>query len=167
MKIREMAVFSMLGALAFCSKLLMEFAPNIHFLGMFTMLFAVTYRKKGLIPLCVALVLIAVFYGGIWWIPYWYIFPLQFAVTLLLPKNMPKKVAVPVYMAVSGLFGLAFGALYAPFEALVRGFNLQATLTWIAFGFPYDILHAIGNAGAAIFLLPLSELLRKLEKHSA
>ncbi len=169
LSVREMAVFAMLGALAFCSKLLMEFAPNIHFLGMFTMLFAIAYRKKGLIPMFLFIFLIGLYYGfGVWWVPYLYLFPLLFLVTLLLPKTMPRKVAVPVYMAVCGLFGLAYGTLYAPFEALVRGFNLQATLTWIAFGFPYDIVHAVGNVAAAALLVPLAELLCKLEKkHSA
>ncbi len=164
LSVREMAIFAMLGAIAFCSKILMEFAPNIHFLGMFTMLFAITYRGKGLIPLAVALGLIGLFGGGIWWIPYLYLFPILFGITLLLPKNMPKKLAIPVYMAVCGLFGLLFGILYAPFEAVVRGFSWQAMLTWISFGLPYDILHAIGNTAAAALLVPLSELLLKLEK---
>ncbi len=165
LSVREMAVFAMLGALAFCSKLLMEFAPNIHFLGMFTMLFAIVYRLKGMIPMFIFIFLIGFFYGfNVWWIPYLYLFPLLFFLTLLLPQTMPKKVAVPVYMALCGLFGLSYGVLYAPFEAIVRGFSLQAMLTWIAFGFPYDVLHAVGNVAAASLLVPLAELLRKLEK---
>ena len=48
-----MTVFSMLGALLFCSKLLMEWAPNIHFVAMFIITFTLVYRTKALIPLYV------------------------------------------------------------------------------------------------------------------
>lgn len=34
--IREMAVFAMLGALMYASKMIMEVAPNVHLLGVFT-----------------------------------------------------------------------------------------------------------------------------------
>lgn len=33
--IREMAVFAMLGALMYASKMIMEVAPNVHLLGVF------------------------------------------------------------------------------------------------------------------------------------
>lgn len=45
---REIAVFGMLGAVMFASKLLMEFAPNIHLLGTFIVAFTVVYRRKAL-----------------------------------------------------------------------------------------------------------------------
>ena len=48
---REIAVFAMLGALMYASKLLMELAPNIHLLGVFTIAFTVVYRKKALYPI--------------------------------------------------------------------------------------------------------------------
>ena len=34
--IREMAVFAMLGALMYASKMIKEVAPNVHLLGVFT-----------------------------------------------------------------------------------------------------------------------------------
>lgn len=48
--IREMAVFAMLGALMYASKMIMEVAPNVHLLGVFTIAFTVVYRKKHCIP---------------------------------------------------------------------------------------------------------------------
>ena len=53
--VREMTVFSMLGAILFCSKLLMEWAPNIHFVAMFIITFTLVYRAKALIPVLVPL----------------------------------------------------------------------------------------------------------------
>ena len=44
--VRETAVFGMLGAVMYASKMIMEVAPNIHLLGVFTIAFTVVYRKK-------------------------------------------------------------------------------------------------------------------------
>ena len=67
----EISVFSMLGAIMYCSKLILEWAPNIHLLGMFTMAFTLVYRKKALIPIYVFVLLLGVLNGfNGWWIPY-------------------------------------------------------------------------------------------------
>ena len=162
---REIVVFAMLGCITFLSKLLMEWAPNIHLVGMFIMVFTLVYRKKALIPLYAYVLLTGIYYGfNTWWIPYLYIWTVLWAVTMLLPKNMPKKVAVPVYMAVCGLHGLCYGILYAPAQALMYGLGLKGMIAWIIAGFPFDALHGLGNLAAAVLIVPLAELLRKLEK---
>ena len=43
---RETVVFAMLGAVMYASKVVMEFAPNIHLLGALTIAYTVVYRKK-------------------------------------------------------------------------------------------------------------------------
>ena len=48
--VRETAVFAMLGALMYASKMIMEVIPNVHLLGMFIVAFTVVYRKKALYP---------------------------------------------------------------------------------------------------------------------
>ena len=164
LSVREMAVFALLGAIMFLSKILMEFLPNIHMLGMFTMLYTIVYRKKALIPIYVFVLLEGVFAGfSMWWIPYLYIWTVLWGVTMLLPKNMPVRIATPVYMAVCGLHGLSYGTLYAPFQALVFGYNLKGTLAWIASGLPWDVVHMVGNIVLGSLILPLSKLLIKLE----
>jgi len=42
---REIAVFSMLGALMYASKVLMEVAPNVHLIGVFIIAITMVYRK--------------------------------------------------------------------------------------------------------------------------
>ena len=161
--VKEIAVFSMLGAVMFISYLLMEWAPNIHFLGMFTVTFTVVYRKKALIPIYLYVLLTGLIYGfNTWWYPYLYIWTVLWGVTMLLPRDMKKAVAVPVYVIVCALHGLCFGLLYAPFQALVFGLNFKGTLAWIAAGLPFDALHCAGNAVAGFLILPLSQLLKKL-----
>lgn len=154
----------MLGAIMFLSKLLMEWAPNIHFLGMFTMTYTLVYRKKALIPLYIYILLNGVYAGfNAWWIPYLYIWTVLWGVTMLLPRNMPRRAAVPVYSAVCALHGLLFGTLYAPAQALMFGLGPKATLAWIIAGLPWDVLHAFGNLAASLLIVPLTALLRRLE----
>lgn len=165
---REMAVFAMLGTIMFLSKLLMEWAPNIHFLGMFTMTYTIVYRKKALIPLYVYVMLNGIYAGfNLWWVPYLYIWTVLWGVTMLLPRSMPNKIAVPVYMAVCGLHGLLFGTLYAPAQALFFGLSFKGMIAWIAAGLPWDAIHGLGNLAAGLLIVPLSTLLRKLEALSA
>ena len=75
--VREITVFAMLGAVMFAGKKLVEWIPNVHPATMLTMVYTLAYRKKGIIPVIVYLVLETVFTGGITWlVPYYYIFPL-------------------------------------------------------------------------------------------
>ena len=68
---REMVTFAMLGTLMFCSKLAMEALPNIHLLGMLTMVYTLVYRKKALIPIYIYVILNGAFSGfNLWWVPY-------------------------------------------------------------------------------------------------
>ena len=143
----------------------MEWAPNIHLLGMLTMAYTLTYRKKALIPIYVYVLLQGAFAGfALWWIPYTYIWTILWGVTMLLPKNMPPKIAVPVYMGVCALHGLSFGVLYAPAQAIMYGLNWKGMIAWIAAGLPFDVIHGVGNLVLGSLVLPLSRTLTKLEK---
>lgn len=162
--ISEMTVFSMLGALMYCSKVIMEWAPNIHPLGMLTMVYTLAYRVKGLIPIYVYVFLNGLFAGfAVWWIPYLYLWAVLWGMTMLLPKNMPEPVAAIVYPLVCGLHGILFGTLYAPAQALLFGLNFQQMLAWIVAGLPWDAVHCAGNVIAGILVLPLTTLLRRID----
>lgn len=158
-----MVVFAMLGTLMFCSKIIMEVLPNIHLLGMFTMVFTIAFRKKALIPIYIYVLLNGLYAGfTIWWIPYLYVWTILWGVTMLLPKKMPKKFACVVYPLVCALHGIAFGALYAPAQALLFGLDFNQMVAWILAGLPWDTLHGVGNFFVGILIIPLSDLLIKL-----
>lgn len=162
--VREMAVFSMLGALMFASKMLMEVAPNIHLLGVFTIAFTVVYRAKALYPIYIYVLLNGIFAGfGTWWIPYLYIWAVLWGITMLLPKKMPKPVAVVVYSLVNALHGYGFGILYAPAQALLFGLNFKGMVAWIIAGFPFDIIHGTSNLICGLLIVPIVLILRKME----
>lgn len=164
-RVRDMCVFAMLGTVMFLSKLLMEWAPNIHFLGMLTMTYTLVYRRRALIPIYVNVLLTGVYAGfNVWWIPHLYLWTVLWGVTMLLPRNMPKRVAIPVYMLVCALHGLAYGMLYAPAQALFFGYSFKQMLLWIATGLPWDAVHGLGNLAAGTLIVPMRDLLWRLEK---
>lgn len=160
-----MVLFAMLGTVLFCSKIIMEVLPNIHLLGMLTMTYTVVFRKKALIPIYVYVVINGLYAGfAMWWLPYLYIWTILWAITMLLPKRMPRKVKVVVYPIVCCLHGMAFGMLYAPVQAVMYGMNFESMVAWIIAGLPWDLLHGLGNLFAGMFIVPLSELLERLTK---
>lgn len=163
-KTRRMIVLAMLGTLTFLSKLVLAWAPNIHLVGMLTMAYTIVYRKYALIPIYIFVMLDGLYQGfSLWCMPYLYIWTILWAVTMLLPRNMPLRVALPVYTAVCALYGLSFGTLYSPAHALLMGLSFKSTLAWIAAGLPYDALHAVGNLAAGTLILPVTAIIRKCD----
>lgn len=159
----ELAVFPMLATIMFCSKLLMEALPNIHMVGMLCMLYTVIFRVKALIPIYLYVFLTGLYVGfDVWWIPYIYIWTLLWAITMLLPKNMPRAAATVVYSIVCGLHGFLYGTLYAPVQAMFFGFDFNQTVAWIISGIPFDILHGVGNLIFGCFVYPLAQIIRKI-----
>ena len=163
--LRHVTVFAMLGAIQFLSKQVLEFLPNIELVSTLTMVYTLVYRKQALIPIFVFIFLEGALAGfNLWWYPYLYLWPYLWAMTMLLPKRLPPRWQVPVYAGVCMLFGLAYGTLYAPFQSLVfLGGDLKKTLIWIANGLRWDVYHALGNLAFGTLIVPLSQLLRKLE----
>ena len=126
---KEMAVFSMLGAVMYASKMIMEIAPNIHLLGVFTIAFTVVYGKKALYPIYIYVLLNGAFCGfAAWWVPYLYLWTVLWGAVMMLPKKIPDKVKPLVYMVLCAMHGFLFGTLYAPAQALLYGLSLKATI---------------------------------------
>ena len=162
--VKEVAIFGMLGALMYASKMMMEIFPNIHLIGVFIVAMTVVYRKKALYPLYIFVFVTGLFSGfATWWLPYLYIWTVLWAMAMLIPKNLPKKVAPIVYMSVCALHGMIYGILYAPTQALIFGLDFKATLTWIAAGLPWDGIHAASNFICGLLIVPIITVLRRAE----
>ncbi len=161
----ELALFAILGAIMFCSKLLMEFLPNIHLLGTLTMVYTILFRAKALVPIYVYVAL-CVLYAGFspWCLFHLYVWAVLWGVTMLLPRRMPRWLAMAVYPTVCALHGLAYGTLCAPAQALVYGFDLPQMMAWIVAGLPFDLLHGVGNLLTGLLIIPLTRLLERLRQ---
>ena len=156
-------MFAMLGTIMFVSKIAMEALPNIHLLGMLTIAYTAVVRTKALIPIYIYVFLNGLFAGfNMWWIPYLYIWTVLWGLAMLIPQKSPKAVKLVLFPLLCALHGFAFGALYAPVQALIAHFTFEQTLAWIAAGFTFDIIHGIGNFTVGLFAVPLSSLLARI-----
>ena len=165
-KLVDLLVFTMLGVIMLISKLLMEALPNFHLIGTLITAYTIVYRKDALKPIYIFVMLFGLVYSfGIWWIPYLYIWTILWAMVMLLPKNMKPKVAVPVYMIISGLHGLLYGTLYAPAQALLYGYDFKTMVAWIIAGLPFDAMHCVGNVVLGLLIIPIATALRKFHKY--
>jgi len=165
---KEVAVFGMLGAMMYVSKWLMEFLPNIHLLGVFTIAITVVYRKKALYPIYVYVLLCGLFSGfATWWVPHTYLWAVLWGATLLLPQRIPERGKPLVYMSLCALHGFLYGTLYAPSQALLFGMNLKATVAWIVAGLPWDALHGVSNFICGMLIVPIIAILKRAEKYTA
>lgn len=165
LKVKEIAVFGMLGAMMYASKVIMEVAPNIHLIGTFIIAETMVYRKKALYPIYVFVFLTGLLSGfATWWIPYLYIWAVLWGAAMLLPQNLPKKARPVIYMLLCGLHGLLYGTLYAPAQAILFGLDFKGMIAWIVAGLPYDAIHAAGNLAAGLLICPLISILKRAEK---
>jgi len=169
LSIYELVLLPMLGVLMFVSKMLMEFLPNIHLLGMLIMVFTLVFRHKALIPIYIYVFLVSLYIGFFtpWWLPNLYTWTLLWGVTMLLPRRMPRWLCGVVYPAVCSLHGFAYGILCAPVQAWIMGLDWDGMLAWIVVGLPFDIAHGVGNLLTGLLIVPLTALLVRLHRAPA
>ncbi len=156
--IRQVALFGMLGALTFGTKVAMSALPNIEPVSLFFLLYGVVFGRKSLYPVFLYVVMEILCYGiQLWNINYLYIW----LVPVLLGWIFRKEEHPLFWAVVSGAFGLFFGLLCAPVYLFIGGPG-YAIGWWVA-GFPFDLLHCGGNFVIALVLfVPLRKLLTRL-----
>lgn len=154
----ETVLFGMLGALMFALQVVMAPLPNIEPVSLLTMLFAVTFGWKSLYCVYTFVLMEMLFHGiGLWNINYLYIWTVLTVAAVFLRKMEPAL----GWALLSGVFGLAFGALCGIVDIFIGGFGYAAA-KWVS-GIPFDLLHCGGNFAMALILWkPLRTLLDKL-----
>ena len=156
--LREVVLFGVLGALTFALQVVMGPLPNIEPVSLLVLLYAAVFGWKCLYPVYVFVVMEILFYGlGLWNVNYLYIW----AVPALAGVSMRKMDGALAWALVSGVFGLAFGALCGIVDLFIGGWAYALT-KW-ASGIPFDLLHCAGNFGIALILFqPLRKVLERL-----
>ncbi|WP_455582374.1 hypothetical protein [Dysosmobacter sp.] len=147
LSVRELTLYAFLGAGLFAAKLAMAQLPNIEPVTLLVMLFAVCFGWKSLCAVAVYAALEFFLWGaGLWAVCYLYIWLVPF-----LLARAARRVDSPLWWAaLSGAFGLLFGALCAPVYWVAGGW--AAALSWWAAGIPMDLLHGAGNFFLALVL---------------
>ena len=155
----------MLGALMYASKMILEFLPNVHLIGVFTIALTVVYRQKALYPIYIFILLTGLYAGfATWWLPYLYLWTVLWGITMLIPQNLPKKIRPVVYMLLCASHGFLYGTLYAPAQALLFGLNFKEMIAWIIAGLPWDCVHGVSNFFCGILIVPMIKTIHLAEK---
>jgi len=149
----------MLGAMMFALQVVMAPLPNIEPVSLLVMLFAAVFGWKSLYCVYTFVIMEVLFHGiGLWNINYLYIWTILAATAVFL-RNMEPALG---WALLSGVFGLAFGALCGIVDVFIGGFGYAAA-KWVS-GIPFDLLHCGGNFAMALVLWkPLRSLLDKLK----
>ncbi len=157
-KLREMILLALLAALMFTTQVALAAIPNVHLVAVFVILAALLFGWSSLISVYIFVVLEGLVYGfTMWFINYLYVWTVLSVIAIVFRKNRSRW----FWSAVSGIFGLLFGALcsipYFFIGGWAGGFSY-----WIA-GIPFDFIHCISNAVLAfVLLMPLYALCCKL-----
>ena len=167
----DLVIFAMLGALTFALKMALAGIPNIEPVSLLIIVYTAVYRFRALIPIYIYVFLEGLVFGFTnYWIGYLYIWAVLWLITMLLPRRIwsasgrTAVLAAVAISTVSAIFGLLFGALFAPAHAIVFGFKSWGeVLSWIAAGLVFDISHTVGNFAIGLAAIPLVRLIRRLE----
>ena len=157
LSVREMVLFAILGAMTFAAKYIMSWLPNIEPVSLMVMLFAVVFGKKWVYPVYLYVAMEILFYGiSLWNLNYLYIW----AVLAVLASYMKTMESPLGWAMLSGVYGLAFGALCGIVDVFIGGFG-YAVAKWVS-GIPFDISHCLGNFFIALVLFkPMRKLLEQ------
>mgnify|MGYP007098783845 CR=1 FL=1 len=158
MTARRVVLGGLLGGLIYALQVAMSGLPNIEPVSLLVILFTLHFPRLMPGVLAVFWLLESFTYGfHVWTIMYLYVWPL-----LALAAWLCRAQKSPLFWAVlSGAFGLAFGALCA-IPYLVLGGPSMALAWWVS-GIPFDVVHCVGNAVAALVLFrPLDRALTAL-----
>lgn len=158
--VKRMARIAMLAAVLYVSKVILEFAPNVELVSLFTILFTLVFGKEAFVIVTVFNMFELIQWGfGVWWVSYLYTWPLLCLLTFLLRRAFREEFVL--WAVFSGGFGLLFGALFAV-AYLPVGLS-YAVSYWIS-GLPWDVWHGLANFVLMLVIgKPLYRVLKRLK----
>lgn len=163
LSVKESCIFAMLGTLMYTSKMVLEALPNVHILGVLTIVYTLCFRKKALVPIYIYVFILALFNGfSLWVLPHLYLWTLLWGCTMLIPTNLSLPKIQIICTILCGLHGFLYGTLYAPAQAILFGLSFKSMITWIIAGIPWDIVHGISNLCISVLITPLYRALKRL-----
>lgn len=140
LRTKDLVTAGMMVAVLEAAKTVLMILPNVELVSFFIVVFTLFFGAKILYVIGAFVLLEGILHGfGIWWIMYLYAWPLLALVTLLLRRKEEKW----VFAAVSGIFGLMFGALCSLPYFFIGGWSMG--FSWWVAGIPYDLIHGVSN----------------------
>ena len=166
--VRDITMVGVMVAVIEVCKVTMAALPNIELTTFWIIMFALFFGRKMMLAIPVFILIEGTIWGfGLWWIMYLYIWPLL----ALLAWVFRKQENIWFWCILSGIFGLAFGALSAiPYffigfgnGGMVGAFSAVFSY-WIA-GIPFDITHGVSNFVLMLVLYKPVRSIMKKAKH--
>lgn len=161
MSAQKLIRIAFLGAILYISKVIMDFVPNTELISLLVIVYALVFGREVFSAILVFNLLELVQWGfGIWWVSYLYVWPLLAFIVMALRGLIRDRFVI--WGAVAGLFGLAFGSLFA--IAWIPVDPSYAFTYWIG-GLPWDAIHCATNFALVAFLgKPLYRILLRIRK---
>lgn len=158
LNLRELSLLSLMGAMMFALQLAMASLPNIHMTALLIILTAVFFGWKCLFSVAVFIFLEASVWGfGLWWLCYWYLWPLLAIPAVLMRQNRSSF----LWAVLAAIHGLAFGALCSVPYVFIGGWEMALSY-WVS-GLSFDLAHCAGNFALTLALFkPLSRVMDRL-----
>ncbi len=152
----------MLTAILVVCKEMLAFIANVELVTLLIIVYTISLPKQTLYVVLTFVFVQGLLYGfGTWWFAYLYVWPLLYILTRLLSKFNPPL----VFIALSTLFGLSFGALCSLVYIPISG--VQVAFAWFIAGLPFDIIHAVANLlVAAVLFIPLRKAMKNVAKNT-
>lgn len=157
-KIKDIVIIALMSSILFAVQVIFAALPNIELVSLLVIVYTLVFGWRTIGIIYVFAVLEGLLYGfGPWWVMYLYIWTILYFIVTLLRKNT----SVIIWAAVSGIYGLMFGALGAVVYIFIGGIGM-AMAYWIA-GLMFDIVHGVSNFFVCIILFkPIYTVLKKL-----
>ncbi len=168
-RLKDIAILSLMAALMCVGDFAMEWLPNVHFVGVIIVVATVVYRKYALLTIFVYWMVLGFVEGfTLWWIPKLYVWVLLWGGIMLIPKKFSEKIKSILCVAICSLHGfLSFGVFYAPAQAIIAGLDFKGMLAWIVLGLPFDITQGVSNLVlGSIFIYPMVKILKQTDKYA-
>jgi hypothetical protein len=164
--IREIVLFAIMGAVLVSVDFALDFLPSIELVTSLIIAFSVVYRWKAIFPTVIYVVVLHMFIYGFtfWMVAFLFIYPLFCVITVLISKHISIEKGQIVYPLLSALFGLSFGTLCMPAQAIAFSLNWEQSLAWIVAGLAFDIAHMWGNFITGLLIVPIILELRRISK---
>ena len=160
MKAKDLAVVSLLGAAMFVVQVALAALPNVELVSLLVIVGTLAFRRRAVYAIYVFAILEGLVYGfGVWWVMYLYVWTILAGISWLLRKNT----SLIVWAAVSGGFGLIYGALCAIPYFFIGGASLG--ISYLISGIPFDLIHCVSNTAVTLVLFrPLFRAFEKLNQ---
>lgn len=162
MKTKQLVQTAILGLILYISQVVFSFIPNVEFVSLLILMYAIALPKLSLSAIFVFILLEGLQWGfGLWWWSYLYVWPILYIMVKFLKKYI-KQDDVLSWSIVLGFYGLVFGSL---FSIVYIPVSLSYAITYWISGLIFDVIHCISNFILCLLLFkPILNILLRIKE---